>query len=59
MSQLLYKFSTTEAFILFNYIFVKAYENKVEILVTMIRIMDKEKVKYTHGSKKPELFTPT
>lgn len=37
-------FSTAETFTLFNEIFVKVYEEKVEILVTMMRIMDKEKV---------------
>lgn len=37
-------FSTAETFTLFTEIFVKAYEQKVEILVTMVRIMDKEKV---------------
>lgn len=44
MSLTLSTFSIAETFTLFNEIFVKGYEQKVVILVTMIRIMDKEKV---------------
>lgn len=55
MSLPLPTFSTAETFTLFNEIFVRGYEQKVEILVTMIRIMDKEKV-HT-GLKKAYTFT--
>jgi len=57
MSLPLSLFSVLENFAFCNEIFVKAYEQKVEIVVTVMKILNKEKV-HICLNKNPRLLTP-